>query len=269
MFSFMRGPDFKRLPADEESESFIKERRESVDDIRAPPVSILSRPLLSFFLLLLLPVAALFGAKFGGSWVINADRLSIDHISNYSPLLEDIDITYSTVHFNGTLLHENMYRQSASPAVDEAWQALGVDYRAAIIPSHLASKSGLLESQVQVADQYGGGYPANVEGLHHLHCLNLLRQSLYFNFDYYKARGEGAFINSERILRLHVIDIGVLGQVWWNRDSPSAYPDFDTKHKCRNFEEVRKWAFEHQAPEEVRGDYLKAPRDGDVREVLP
>ncbi|KAF8863024.1 hypothetical protein BDZ45DRAFT_584602 [Acephala macrosclerotiorum] len=283
MFSFKKGPDFKRLPTDEESESFIKEQRDSGDDARPPPVRSLSQPLISLLLLFLIPVATLLGAKFGGTWFINTDRLGIDHISNYSPLLEDIEITHSTVRFNGTLLHENIYRQPASPAVDEAWQALGVDYRAAIVPSHLAAKSGLLESQVQIADKYGGGYPANVEGLHHLHCLNLLRQSLYFNFDYYKERKEGAFINSDDILRFHVthcldiirqqlmcqVDIGVLGQVWWNRDSPSAYPDFDTRHKCRDFDAVRQWAFEHQAPEEVPDDYLKAPRDEDVFESLP
>jgi hypothetical protein len=72
------------------------------------------------------------------------------------------------------------------------------------VPSSLAAKAGLLESQVQISDKYGGGFPANVEGLHHLHCLNLLRQSLYFNFDYYHERGEGAFKNDDRILKYHV-----------------------------------------------------------------
>lgn len=76
--------------------------------------------------------------------------------------------------------------------------------RAAIVPPELAVASGLIESQVQVSDRYGGGFPANVEGLHHLHCLNLLRQALYFNFNYYHDLGEGAFSNKDDILRLHV-----------------------------------------------------------------
>ena len=76
--------------------------------------------------------------------------------------------------------------------------------RAAIVPPELAAASGLIESQVQVSDRYGGGFPANVEGLHHLHCLNLLRQALYFNFDYYHDLGEGAFSNKDEILRFHV-----------------------------------------------------------------
>jgi hypothetical protein len=39
------------------------------------------------------------------------------------------------------------------------------------IPSEDAEKSGLAADQVKINEKYGGGFPANVEGLHHLHCL--------------------------------------------------------------------------------------------------
>lgn len=99
----------------------------------------------------------------------------------------------------------------------------------------------------------------NVEGLHHLHCLvrqpsssdgkwlmmtpqNLLRQSLWFNYDYYHGQGKGAFVNEDKILKLHVthcldilrqqlmcsVDTGVLGQVWWDPQSPKTFVDFNT-----------------------------------------
>lgn len=64
-------------------------------------------------------------------------------------------------------------------------------------------------------------------------------------------------------------DVGVSCQVCWNREEPVAYPDFNTRHKCRNFEDIRQWAFEHQAPEDVRQDYLKTPRVEDVYETMP
>lgn len=41
-------------------------------------------------------------------------------------------------------------------------------------------------------------------------------------------------------------DTGVLGQVWFDRESPTAFPDFNTKHKCKNFDDISKWAVEHQ-----------------------
>jgi hypothetical protein len=59
-------------------------------------------------------------------------------------------------------------------------------------------------------------------------------------------------------------DIGVLGQVWWNKQAPTAYVDFNTNHKCRNFEAVRQWAEEHQMPEEVPTDYLQPPEIEDT-----
>ena len=43
--------------------------------------------------------------------------------------------------------------------------------RAIRVPAEEAEKSGLAADQVKISEKYGGGYPANVEGLHHLHCL--------------------------------------------------------------------------------------------------
>lgn len=64
---------------------------------------------------------------------------------------------------------------------------------------------------VKIRPEFGGGYPATVDGLHHLHCLarllsflqrqcslniiltltlqNVIRQTLWWNFEYYKAKG--------------------------------------------------------------------------------
>jgi len=41
----------------------------------------------------------------------------------------DINITYQTVRFNGSLLKENVYRQKGGPEVDAAWAELGVNCR--------------------------------------------------------------------------------------------------------------------------------------------
>jgi len=73
------------------------------------------------------------------------------------------------------------------------------------------------------------------------HCLDILRQQL-----------------------MCTVDIGVLGQVWWDKEQPKAYPDFNTRHKCRDFEAVRQWAEEHQAPEDVPLDYLRPPLSREV-----
>lgn len=76
--------------------------------------------------------------------------------------------------------------------------------RALSVPEDLAAASGLSEDQVRINLKYGGGYPANVEGLHHLHCLNLLRKGLKWNYDYYQKLGEGAFKNDDYIAKYHI-----------------------------------------------------------------
>ena len=43
--------------------------------------------------------------------------------------------------------------------------------RSVVIPQEEAEETGLRHDQVKVSQDYGGGFPANVEGLHHLHCL--------------------------------------------------------------------------------------------------
>ncbi|KAL6708353.1 hypothetical protein ACN47E_003277 [Coniothyrium glycines] len=217
-------------------------------------------------------------------FVTNADDFCIHHVSQYSPVVRDVKPNWHVELFNGTFLHQNVYRQSAGPEVDAAWEALGVNYRSIVVSKEEAEATGLRYDQVKVSDQYGGGFPANVEGLHHLHCLNLLRQALHWNYDYYLTKKEGPFSNSEYIVRVHTThcldilrqvlmcnpDVGVLGQVWWQAEDepkPMAFVDFNTKHRCRDYEAVRVWAEEHQLPPESEVDmsrFYEMPKPGDM-----
>ncbi|THC88338.1 hypothetical protein EYZ11_012217 [Aspergillus tanneri] len=192
--------------------------------------------------------------------------------------MKDQDITYHIQQFNGSFLKENIFRGNASPEVDAAWESLGVEYRPLRVPPEDAEKAGISPDQVKINDQYGGGYPANLEGLHHLHCLNLLRKSLYYNYEYYHSRGEGAFSNNDYIVRRHVshcldilrqqlmctVDVGVLGQVWVWPEDPRPFVDFNTRHRCRDFDQIRQWAQDHQLPQIPPPDFLQEkPESGD------
>jgi hypothetical protein len=120
-----------------------------------------------------------------------------------APILASLPLKYTSQTFNGSLLAPTIFRAPFGPEVDEAWDSLGVNYRPLSIPPNLAHKSGLTKDQVKINRKYGGGFPGNVEGLHHLHCLNLLRQTLWWNFNYYNEKGEGAFKNEPYILQMH------------------------------------------------------------------
>jgi hypothetical protein len=38
------------------------------------------------------------------------------------------------------------------------------------------------------------------------------------------------------------VDTGVLGQRWVDEEEPFGFPDFQTTHKCKNYDDVRNWA---------------------------
>ena len=208
----------------------------------------------------------------------NKDSLCAAHTVQYTPPIISTGpkIEYSTVSFNGSFMQADVYRQDAGPVVDKAWEDLGVNYRAVTVPESEAKAAGLTDDHIRINARYGGGLPANVEGLHHLHCLNLLRQTSKYNFDYYKTLGEGAFKNDDMIVKLHVThcldiirqrlmctpDLGVFGQVWTQPESPKAFVDFNTDHKCVNYDAIREWAKERQLPADVPADFLEPPRPG-------
>ena len=44
-----------------------------------------------------------------------------------APLLEDVDISYDFIRYEGSLMNENVFRQIGSPEVDTAWESLGIE----------------------------------------------------------------------------------------------------------------------------------------------
>lgn len=44
-----------------------------------------------------------------------------------APVIQEINIEFNVVHFNGSLFKKNAFRYDAGPEVDEAWESLGVD----------------------------------------------------------------------------------------------------------------------------------------------
>ena len=64
-----------------------------------------------------------------GIWIgrrYPSDDGAIRHVSKYSPIMDEVDIGFHAEQFNGTFVHENIYRQGPGPEVDAAWDALGI-----------------------------------------------------------------------------------------------------------------------------------------------
>ena len=83
------------------------------------------------------------------------------------------------------------------------------------------------------------------------HCLDTLRQ----------------------LLMCHA-ETGVLGQLWVrqsNTKSPQAFPDFNTRHICKDYETIRKWAEKHQVPpnQRIPTGYVAAPEEPHILPSIP
>ncbi|KAH8806149.1 hypothetical protein F5884DRAFT_470306 [Xylogone sp. PMI_703] len=196
----------------------------------------------------------------------NLNSTCARHTSMWSPLLRDVDVKYESVFFNSTLFGDSdkdrIYRQSPSQEVDKAWSDLGLDLPAIILTPDEAMKSGIQLDRVSVEVKDGAlGYPVLIEGLHNLHCLDLLRQGLYFNAPRYQELRHGAWNNEEDIIQKHIghcvnmlrlvlmcnFDTAVLPFIW-AKDSRNAsyparvFPDFPRNHQCKNFDTIMQYA---------------------------
>ena len=58
------------------------------------------------------------------------------------------------------------------------------------------------------------------------------------------------------------IDISVFGTVWINETHLRSWPDFNTKHVCKNFDDIRAWVERNQVPEEQLADLMERPEVG-------
>ncbi|KAK0124173.1 hypothetical protein ONS95_009155 [Cadophora gregata] len=174
----------------------------------------------------------------------------------YSPAQPAVE--YITQQFHGALNHKSAYKGTPRKELDDAWDALS---SGSILPGptlsiseeelHLIGKDFRANATVKIPDEFGGGYFATLEVFHNLHCLNLVRMATYM--EHYEK--EHAF--GDHWLRNHVdhcidmirqrltctADIGLVTAVWVDGYS-EPYPDFSTRHQCRNFEMIRNWAMD-------------------------
>ncbi|ELQ44102.1 hypothetical protein OOU_Y34scaffold00099g5 [Pyricularia oryzae Y34] len=149
-----------------------------------------------------------------------------------------------------------IFAQSAGDAVDQAWQAIGTDMRNIVIQDKdVIPGLDLNKSHVQVAKHYGGGYVLELEAFRNIHCLNVLRQSLYFNARHYHKAIAGSQSQMELMC---LADGSAHGFVWVDHTSKRIAPDVNSNHRvCHDFDMIRLWAESRQVPATLPEDYYR------------
>ncbi|KAG1748178.1 hypothetical protein EDB19DRAFT_1630475, partial [Suillus lakei] len=158
---------------------------------------------------------------------------------------------------NGTLNFPSIYRGPPSPEIDAAWHRISRDVGPTRMTREEMLKAGItdLRSKVRYPDKSGGGYMVALEFTHQMHCLDLLRKASWF--EYYESI-ERAFQSPPEVVRLHIdhciemmrmnvmCNADVTMITWdWVKGHTVPYPNFNTRHRCRNFDKILDWGVEH------------------------
>ncbi|KAG2032725.1 hypothetical protein BDR03DRAFT_873419 [Suillus americanus] len=165
------------------------------------------------------------------------------------------------VRFNGTLDFPSIYRGPPSPEIDAAWARIAHDGASSMLPTRMSLeeilKAGEVDSpsKVKYPAKFGGGFMASMEAPQQLHCLNLLRKA---SWPEYYGHADISFQDEPEVVRMHLdhcIEIirqntmcnaDVMMITWdWVQGHKIPFPNFNTRHQCRNYEKILDWAVKH------------------------
>ncbi|KIX96926.1 uncharacterized protein Z520_07040 [Fonsecaea multimorphosa CBS 102226] len=164
-------------------------------------------------------------------------------------------VEFNSVRYNITTKGNRFV--GAGPEVDKAWREISYDVGDQWIPKSDIKHLEMPKTSLKVNHPETGeeGYRVGMEVFHQLHCINLLRRVTYK--EYYEPLG-GEFGKGPEelqrhtdhcieVLRLNIqcnADIGLF-TFYMIEGDPLAWPELNSKHVCRNFDQVRQWALEH------------------------
>ncbi|KAG2127965.1 hypothetical protein DEU56DRAFT_915576 [Suillus clintonianus] len=178
-----------------------------------------------------------------------------DDIPVYSPASGAVESIL--VRFNGTLNFPSIYRGPPSPEIDAAWARIAHN----VLPTRMTleemTKAGEVDllSKVKYPKSTGGGFMVSMESPHQLHCLNLLRKSSWLE---YYGPTDPSFQDAPEVVRMHLdhciemirqtimCNADVTMITWdWVQGHKIPYPNFNTRHQCRDYEKILDWASMH------------------------
>ncbi|KAG2043235.1 hypothetical protein BDR03DRAFT_506103 [Suillus americanus] len=194
------------------------------------------------------------------------------HLAIYSPA--SVAVEPAIIKFNGTVDFPSIYRINGGPLdaphyhgppppeLDAAWARISDDVPPIRVTIDDLRKAGEVDlpATVKYPQSNGGGFMASLEVHHQMRCLNFLRKSTWS--DHYKL--DPLFQRDPSVVRMYLDDcVELIRQsimcnaevamiTWdWVKNRTAPYPDFNTRHACRKFENVMDWAVQHADRSEV------------------
>jgi hypothetical protein len=178
---------------------------------------------------------------------------------NPAPAMHEVE--YSETRFSlANPLNSSKY-VGITDDVENAWMDV------AYLPDQMISKADFPKlnnpsNAMEVTDPKTGetGYRVGLEVFHQLHCLNLLRMSTYPEY-YTKLWWSDTNDKPEKvrahldhcieILRMNLMCFSDVNVFTFHpvEGKKGYWPDYESKHMCRNFDKIKKWANDNAVPE--------------------
>ncbi|KAH8881865.1 hypothetical protein GQ53DRAFT_621486, partial [Thozetella sp. PMI_491] len=179
-----------------------------------------------------------------------------------APVLTSLDLPFGIKQVDARLFPNasdtlGIFAAPPSPEVDHAWMHISKNMIVGVSGEDMVRLGKSLERSVKFNPEWDvkGGenlYLGVMDVFHQIHCLNMLRQNLITNYDYYwgDIYGFKPPVFRETHLRhctsilLQAImchsDVGVITHIW-SEDTPVPNPDFAINRQCRDFDALMQW----------------------------
>lgn len=191
-----------------------------------------------------------------------SDAACTQHLSSWSPAIDAGAVRYKTIPINGSIDLANQYKGKPSAEIDAAWTNITT-----AVPKLRLSGSDLGRLKKSAVDgtykeekeePSSSGYVAQLAVYELLGCLDMLRRASY-RWEYPEMReGTEGFDEEDwhremdhctDILRVQVMcksDVDVLTYTDSGENEQGVLrPDFSGVKKCRDFDEIRAWSYQH------------------------
>ncbi|KAJ3571418.1 hypothetical protein NPX13_g5386 [Xylaria arbuscula] len=219
------------------------------------------------------------------------DSLSSDDIPSQTPVFNKLDIPTSLKDLHIPLIPNatdprDTYRLPPSPEVDEAWDRITRVNLISISEDEIRNLGkdpslALHSPESWWSESWGNGYMGQIDVFHQIHCLNMLRQGLITNYNYYWGKKYGLtppvqfgmHLNHclgtilENLMCHADVDIVTFN---WREKQDEPWPDFEITKQCRDFEAIVEWQNEKKLDDTIeRWKALQKPADAKQRKLPP
>lgn len=168
----------------------------------------------------------------------------------WSPAVDLQDRTQETTFF-GTFDGITPFKGPPNESTEAAWDTMW-NYNTVNLTAEQMVELGRPLDSIQYPDRHGGGYLAQVEMIHQLHCLHIIWQDHHYervpllveerkNRPDYHERHFQHCIDIIRQRLLCTADPGLVTFRWVEGEDHTPEPDFNTRHMCSDWKRLIEW----------------------------